>query len=169
MEASAAPRQGQREGPGERLAEVVVLAGIAALATASVLPLVLVAIPVFLTLCALRTRSWRWKGPALLLCLLPALAAVLVAAGTRGVAPVDVAMGFVDVQLAAGAGGVRAVRDGAPFDWAAYGLAVWPYALAGGAALGAGVASVRFVSTAIQGGAEGHTELKIRDAARSAG
>ena len=67
MAASAAPRRTHREGPGERLAEFVVLAGMAAIAVASVLPLVLVAIPVFLTLCALRTHSWRWKGPALLL------------------------------------------------------------------------------------------------------
>ena len=64
--ASAAPRQSSREGPGERLAEFVVLAGMALLAVASVLPLVLVAVPVWLGLYALRARPRLARALALL-------------------------------------------------------------------------------------------------------
>ncbi|HVG97241.1 MAG TPA: AAA family ATPase, partial [Chloroflexota bacterium] len=170
MAASAAPRQAHREGPGERLAEFVVLAGMAAIAVASVLPLVLVAIPVFLVLCALRTRSWRWRGPALLLCLLPALVAVLVRSVTRQADPADAVMGYVNVQLDATAGLVNMFTTSAPFDWPTYGLTVAPYALAGGLVLGAAGGLAHwfswFSSTAIPGKEEERTELKIRDAAQ---
>jgi hypothetical protein len=60
MATSAAPRQTHRAGPGERLAEFVVLAGMRLRAVASVLPLLLVALPVGLGRYALRRRSWRW-------------------------------------------------------------------------------------------------------------
>jgi hypothetical protein len=129
-----------REGPAERLVEVVVLAGMVALAIASVLPLLLVAVPVWLALYALRTRSWWVKGPALAGCALPAPVAVLWDHVARQQAPVDVAMGYVDAQFAAAVALVRSWQTGAGLggiDWRGYGLAVGPYALAGGALAGA--------------------------------
>ncbi|HVG99101.1 MAG TPA: AAA family ATPase [Chloroflexota bacterium] len=138
MAASAAPRRTHREGPGERLVEAVVLAGVALLAVASVLPLLPVAALAFLVLYALRTRP-RLAWALALLCAVPALVAILVAHATRGTAPVDVAMGYVDVQLAAAVGLTRAWQSGGAeaFDWRAYGLAVGPYTAAGGSLLGA--------------------------------
>ena len=69
MAATAAPRQTHREGAGERLAEFVVLAGMVLVAVAGVLPLLLVAGPVFLALYALRTRArLKWALPCSVCC-----------------------------------------------------------------------------------------------------
>ncbi len=82
----------------------------------------------------------------------------------------DAAGGYAVVQRQALVWAVAASRTGEPFPWAAYGLAVWPYALAGGALLGLAWQAARwfawFSSTAIPGKEEERTELKIRDAAR---
>ena len=134
--AAAAPTaRGGREGPAERLAEFVVLGGMAALAVGFVLPLALGAIPVWGALHAVRRRSWRVRAPALLLCALPAPAALLWAYVALGADPVAVATGYVEVQLDATEAVVRAwpVADWTPL-LLAYAGAVWPYAVAGGAA-----------------------------------
>ena len=83
----------------ERLLEPALYAAGAVLALTAVLPLLLVAGPVWLGLYALRMRSWRLKGPALALCALPTLVALLWASVARHQAPADVAVGYVDVQL----------------------------------------------------------------------
>jgi hypothetical protein len=59
--ATAQPRA-SRERPVDRLVEVAVIGGMVALAVASVLPLLLVAIVVYGTLYALRRQSWRIRG-----------------------------------------------------------------------------------------------------------
>jgi len=172
MAASVAPRRSHREGPAERLVEVAVLAGIALLAVVAVLPLALVAGAVFLGLHALRPRRWAVKGPVAALCVLPAVAALLWACAARGQAPVGAAMGYVDVQLDAAEAVVRAwpVTDWAPL-LTAYGLAVWPYAVAGGAALGALAWAGSRVISSRGGTSPGETrrdELVFRDAGEMA-
>ena len=137
--AAAAPTtRGTREGPAERLAEFVVLGGMATLAAGFVAPLALSGIPVWGALHALRRRSWRARGPVLALCALPAPTGLLWASVALGADPAAVANGYVDVQLDAAAAVVRAwpVTDWTPL-LGAYGRAVWPYAVAGGATLGA--------------------------------
>jgi hypothetical protein len=64
--------------------------------------------------------------------------AILLAYVTRQTMPADVVMGYVNVQLdtAVALANSLAAKDWA-FDWLAYGLAVWPYASAGGALVGA--------------------------------
>ena len=140
MAAPAAPRRASREGPAERLVELAVLAGMVVLAIAAVLPLLLVAGPVLLALHALEAAVLAPERPP------PAALPAARAGGprvglrARGETPVDVVMGYVDVQLGAGVGAVRAWQGGGgfgAFDWRGYGLAVGPYAGAGGALLGA--------------------------------
>lgn len=129
-----------REDPAERLVEGLVLAGLVALAVVSVFPLLLVAGPIFLALHAMRTHPWRRRAPALLLCLLPALAVLAVVYAARGKTPVDIVLGYVNVQLGAAAVAVRVGPESGgvgSFDWQAYLLAVGPYAGAGGPLLGA--------------------------------
>ena len=94
-------RAAGREAPSERLAEFVVLGGMAALAVGFVLPLAVTAIPVWGALHAVRRRSWRVRTPALLLCALPAPAALLWAYLALGADPAAVATGYVAVQLEA--------------------------------------------------------------------
>jgi hypothetical protein len=130
-------RGGSRESPAERLAELVVLGGMAALALAAVLPLIAIAMPVLGALYALRRRNRVVCVGASALCLLPTLVAVLVALVTRGTQPLDVALGYVDVQLEAAVGLAAQWAGRGAFDWRSYGQTVWPYALCGGAALGA--------------------------------
>src|SRR5262245_8888172 len=99
MATATAARGGRREGPAERLAELVVLGGMGLLALAFVLPLAVVALPVLGTLWGLRARSWRLKGPMVAACGLPALGALLWAYLAGGTPPPDVALGYVDVQV----------------------------------------------------------------------
>ena len=136
--AAAPTARGTREGPAERLAEFVVLGGMAALAVGFVLPLAVTALPVWGALHAVRRRSWRVRTPALLLCALPAPAALLWAYLALGADPAAVATGYVEVQLDVTEAVVRAwpVADWTPL-LLAYAGAVWPYAVVGGAALGA--------------------------------
>ncbi len=137
--AAAAPTaRGSREGPAERLAEFVVLGGMATLAVGFILPLVVTAIPVWGALHAVRRHSWRIRTPALVLCALPAPAALLWAYLALGADPAAVATGYVEVQLDVTEAVVRAwpVTDWSPLI-RAYAGAVGPYALAGGALLGA--------------------------------
>src|SRR5262245_41460434 len=101
----------------EQLLEPALLAAAATLAIAAVLPLLLIGVPVFLALYGLRMRSWRWKGPVLLLCVVPALAALSVAYVSRDAPPGDVVLDYVAVQLDAVADGLRAVESGGVFDW----------------------------------------------------
>ena len=139
--AAAAPTaRGSREGPAERLAEFVVLGGMAALAVGLRPP-------------ARRSSRSPSGAPCTpsggapgasgrrpsLLCALPALAALLWAYVALGADPVAVATGYVDVQLDAAEAVARAWPVGR-LDAPAGGptrLAVWPYAVAGGAPLGA--------------------------------
>jgi AAA domain/HNH endonuclease len=125
------------EDVAERALEPALVVAGAVLALVVALPLLLVAASVWLGLSALRTRSWRIKAPALALCVLPALVALLWAHAAGGVAPGGVAMGYVNTQLDAAVAVVGAWPDVAWGPLAlAYGLAVWPYAVAGGLLLG---------------------------------
>jgi hypothetical protein len=164
MATATAARGGRREGPAERLAELVVLGGMGLLALAFVLPLAVVALPVLGTLWGLRARSWRLKGPMVAACGLPALGALLWAYLAGGTPPPDVALGYVDVQVDAAVALAQAWRGGdvGAFDWRGYGLAVAPYALAGGALLGA-VAWLGMHTLTCFSGSEGMKALKLHD------
>jgi hypothetical protein len=110
----------------------------ATLAAGFVAPLAAGAVPVWVALHVLRRQSWRVRGPVLALCALPAPTGLLWAYVALGADPAAVATGYVEVQLDATEALVRAwpVTDWRPL-LGAYGQAVWPYAVAGGAALGA--------------------------------
>ena len=86
----------------ERLLEPALLVAAGALGAVLLLPLALVALPVYGALSALRTRGPAVTGPAASLCALPALAALLVAYLARGAGPADVVSGYVALQLGAG-------------------------------------------------------------------
>ena len=137
--AAAAPTtRGSRESPAERLAEFVVLGGMATLAVGFVLPLALGAIPVWGALHAIRRHPWHVRTPALLLCALAAPAALLWAYLALGADPAAVAAGYVGSNWASRRRwrGPGRSPTGGPC-WRPTREAVWPYAVAGGTALGA--------------------------------
>lgn len=121
----------------ERVLEPLLYVAVGVIALAAALPLLLVALPVCGGLWGLRTRPWWLKGSLAISCALPALGALLGAYVTRGRDPVDVTLGYVDVQLGTGAALLTMWGGGPPVDWPRYALAILPYALAGGPALGA--------------------------------
>ena len=78
-----------------------------AVGVVAVAPLVLVALPVYSALWALRTRGKAVRMGAVAVATLPAPVALLVAYVARGADPVAVAGGYVDAQLEVAAAVVR--------------------------------------------------------------
>jgi hypothetical protein len=159
------------EDAAERLLEPALAVAGVALAVAVALPLVPVALPVLCGLLWARRARGRLAWLLTPLCAAPACAAVLAALVASHSDPVDLAARYADAQLDA----AGAILAGWPaVDWRAVGLAyaggLWVYAVTLGPLLGAAIASIRFVSTAVQGSEdkEQRSELKVRDAAKLA-